>query len=387
MQEKPETQTAQLAPIDHSMLTAPVRSALNSETVEAIDWDYEQLHGGAGTGNAVYRFQGQGRDRGQELSWSLILKTAHPEGDNARISAWNYYKREADAYRSGWLGDLPGGLAAPRCYGVLDHADGSCWMWLEDVKDELGPQWPVEQYGLVARHLGQFNGSYLVDGPLPDWPWLSVGWLRQVIDNSAAAMPLLRNSLDHALIRRWLQGDARDRYFRLWQERGVYLDALERLPQTLCHFDIFRRNLFSRRAAGGDLQTVAIDWAFAGKGALGEDLVPLVLASVMFNEVGLDRAQALEETAFAGYLEGLRDAGWRGDPRQVRLGYAAAASLRYKFNDAGRWLTLVLNENLHPMVQQMWGMPIERVIDHSAQFASVFDRLAEEARELIDTLS
>jgi hypothetical protein len=85
-------------------------------------------------------------------------------------------------------------------------------------------------------------------------------------------------------------------------------------------------------------------------------------------------------------LEGLRDTGWRGDPRQVRLGYAAAASLRYKFNDAGRWLTLVLNENLHPVVQQMWGMSIEEVIDHSARFASLFDRLAEEARELMDAL-
>jgi hypothetical protein len=189
------------------------------------------------------------------------------------------------------------------------------------------------------------------------------------------------------LIRRWLPGDASDRYFRLWEERGVYLDALDRLPQTLCHFDIFRRNLFARRAAGGDDQTVAIDWAFAGQGALGEELVPLVLASVMFFEVGLDQAQALEEIALEGYLEGLRDAGWQGDPRQVRLGYAAAASLRYKFNDAGRWLALVLDENLHPMIQQMWGMPIEQVIDHSAQFATISDRLADEARTLISALA
>jgi hypothetical protein len=277
MQEELETQTAKVAAIDPSMLTPLVRGALNSETVEVLDWDYEQLHGGAGTGNAVYRFKGQGCDREQELSWSLILKTAHPEGDNTRISAWNYYKREADAYRSGWLDNLPGGLAAPRCFDVVEHRDGSCWMWLEDVADEIGPHWPLEQYGLVARHLARFNGAYLVERSLPDWSWLSSEWLRRVIENSAPAMPLLRDSLDHALVRRWLPGDAGDRYLRLWQERGVYLDALERLPQTLCHFDIFRRNLFSRRAVGGDPQTVAIDWAFAGKGALGEDLVPLLI--------------------------------------------------------------------------------------------------------------
>jgi hypothetical protein len=384
--EKLETPAAQLAAIDRATLTPLVQSALNSELVEVMDWDYEQLHGGAGAGNAIYRFAGQGRDREQKMSWSLILKTVYPEGDNAHISAWNYYKREADAYQSGWLDDLPGGLAAPRCFGVVEHPDGTCWIWLEDLTDVIGPHWPLEHYGLVARHAGQFNGAYLVDRPLPSWSWLSSGWLQQVIESSASAIPLLRDSLDHALIRRRMPGDASDRYFRLWDQRGVYLDALDRLPQTLCHFDIFCRNLFARRTAGDDHQTVAIDWAFAGRGAIGEELVPLILGSVMFFEVGLDQAQALEEIAFESYLEGLRDAGWRGDPRQVRLGYAAAASLRYKFNDVGRWLALVLDENMHPLIQQMWGMPIEDVIDHGVQMESSFDRLADEARELMDAL-
>jgi hypothetical protein len=387
MDETTEAQTAQLAAIDQAALTPLVQSALSSKTVEVMDWDYERLHGGAGAGNAIYRFSGQGRDQGQTVPWSLILKTLQPQVPGDDPSAWNYYKREAVAYQSGWLDDLPGGLAAPRCFDIIERPDGTCWIWLEDVRDEIGPHWPLEHYGLVARHLGQFNGAYLVDLPLPSWPWLSSGWLRQVIENSASALPLLRDSLDHALIRRWMPGDAAHRYFRLWEERGVYLDALDRLPHTLCHFDIFRRNLFARRTAGGDHQTVAVDWAFVGKGALGEDLVPLVLASIMFFEVGLDQAQALEEIAFEGYLKGLRDVGWRGDPRQVRLGYAAAASLRYKFNDAGRWLAVVLNEDLHPMILQMWGMPIEKVIDHTAQVASIFDRLADEARKLIDALA
>jgi hypothetical protein len=151
--------------------------------------------------------------------------------------------------------------------------------------------------------------------------------------------------------------------------------------------DIFRRNLFSRHTAAGNHQTVAIDWAFAGRGALGEELVPLVLGSVIFFEVGLDQAQTLEEIALESYLAGLRDAGWRGDPRQVRLGYAAAASLRYKFNDVGRWLALALDERLHPMVLQMWGMPIEEVIDHGVQAEASFDRLAGEARQLMDALA
>ena len=386
MDEKPETPAAPFAAIDQATLTPLVQSALNSETVEVIDWDYEQLQGGAGSGTAIYRFSGEGHDQGQKVPWSLILKTLCPAEDSANVSAWNYYKREVDAYQSGWLDDLPGGLAAPRCFGVIEHQDGTCWMWLEEVADEIGSHWPLEHYGLVARHAGQVNGAYLVDRPLPSWPWLSSGWLRHNTENCAPALTPLRNSLDHPLVRRWFPGEARDGLFRLWAERGVYLDALDRLPQTICHLDVFRRNLFARRTADGDYESVAIDWAFAGRGAVGEELVSLVLASFIFYEVGLDKAQALEEIVFEGYLEGLRDAGWRGDSRQVRLGYAAAASLRYKFNDIGRWLAVMLDENLHAMFSHTLGRPIGEVLDQVAQVGRISDRLADEARELIDAL-
>jgi hypothetical protein len=375
-----------LAAIDGATLTPLVQTALGSQSVEVIDWECEQLHGGAGIGTAIYRLAGQGRDQGQAAPWSLILKTLQPQDPEDDPSCWNYYKREADAYRSGWLDELPGGLAAPRSFGVVEHPDGTCWIWLEDVGDETGARWPLEQYGLVARHLGQFNGAYLAGLSPPDWPWLSSGWLRQVIETSAPAIPLLRDSLGHPVIRRWFPDDASDGYFCLWAEREVYLDALDRLPQTLCHLDIFRRNLFARRTADGDYESVAIDWAFAGKGALGEELVPLILGSVMFFEVGLDQAQALEEIAFESYLKGLRDAGWRGDPRQVRLGYAAAASLWYRFNDIGRWLAVALDENLHPMVLHTMGRPIGEVYDHAAQVGCFSDRLADEARDLIGAL-
>jgi hypothetical protein len=385
MSEKLETQAAQLAAVDQATLTPLVQSALESETVEVIDWDYEQLHGGAGTGNAVYRVAGQGRDRGQKVSWSLILKTVYPEGDNTHVSAWNYYKREPDAYQSGWLDDLPGGLAAPRCFGVIEHPDGMCWIWLEDVGEEISSRWPLEQYGLVARHAGQFNGAYLVERSLPSWPWLSSGWLRGYIALSAPAMPLIRNSLDHPLVRRTWPGDASDRLFRLWEERNLYLDALDRLPQTLCHLDLFRRNLFARKTVDGDDQTVVIDWSYTGRGAIGEELAPLVLAGAAFNEVDLAQAQALEGIVLDGYLEGLHQAGWRGDPRQVRLGYTAA-SLRYRFAELGNAMSLILDESRHFWAERVFGRPIEEAQDHWAQVGNLVDGLTDEARELMDIL-
>jgi hypothetical protein len=386
MDEKLEAQAAQLAAIDQATLTPLVRSALDSQTVEVPDWDYEQLHGGAGAGNAVYRFSGQGRQGEEKISWSLILKTICPTEDSLVASAWNYYRREPDAYQSGWLDDLPGGLVAPRCFSVVEHPDGTCWMWLEEVADEIGPQWPLEQYGVAARHLGRLNGAYLVDRPLPDWQWLSSDWLRSYVALSAPAIPLIRDSLSHPLIRRAYPGDTSDRLFRLWEERSLFFNSLDRLPQTLCHFDIFRRNLFARKTADGEDETVVIDWSYVGRGAIGQELAPLALAGVAFNEVDFSQAKVLEDIAFEGYLEGLHQAGWRGDPRQVRLGYTAA-SIRYRFPELGNAISILLDESQHAWSERVFGQPLEEVQAHWTQAWNLVDSLTDEARALMDILA
>jgi hypothetical protein len=385
MDEKLETQAAQLAAIDQATLTPLVQSALKSETAEVTGWECEQLHGGIGVGTAIHRFSGEGRDQGQKVPWSLILKTLCPGEDNTRVSAFNYYKREVDAYQSGWLDELPGGLAAPRCFGVVEYPDGICWIWLEEVRDEIGAQWPLEQYGLVARHLGRFNGAYLVDRSLPDWSWLSSSFLQHYVELSAPVMEPLRDTLASPWGRRWLPEEDRDQFFNLWEERERYINVLDRLPQTVCHLDLFRRNLFARKTADGDDQTVAIDWAYVGKGPIGADLGPLVWMSAVLGGVGLDKAQKLEEIALEGYLEGLREAGWQGDPQQVRLGYTAAG-VRYLFPEIGRWLALMLDESLHAGMEQSDGRPIGQIFDSVALIRPFFFGQLDKARDLMDVL-
>lgn len=385
MDELLETQDGQLAAIDQTTLTPLVRYALGSKTVEVVDWEYKQLHGGIALGTAVYRFSGYGHDQRQTIPWSLILKLLRPEGGSADASAWNYYKREVDAYQSGWLDDLPGGLVAPRSFGVVEHPDGTCWIWLEDIRDEFSLDWPLEHYEVVARHVGQFNGAYLVDRSLPSWSWLSSNWIRNYIEQSAPAMELLHNSLANPWARRWLPEDDCDKYFHLWAERELYLDALDRLPQTICHFDIFRRNLFAKKTAIGDHQTVLIDWAFVGRGPLGADLNPLVWMSIALAGEDLEVIKELEEIVFKGYLEGLREVGWQGDPQKVRLGYTAA-STRYLFPEIERWMELILDESLHPGAEQRFGYPVEKIFDYMVlERRSLFGQL-DEARQLIGGL-
>ena len=385
MDQTLETQTARLAAIDQATLTPLVQSALGSKTVEVTDWESEQLHGGMGAGTAVYRFSGQGRDQHQTIPWSLILKILRSGVGSADVSAWDYYRREVDAYQSGWTADLPGGLSAPRCFGVFDHPDGTCWMWIEDIRDMFDSQWPLKQYGVVARHLGQFNGAYLVDRPLPNWPWLSSNWLRRYVEQSAPAIEPLRDAQASPWGRRWLPEEDSDQFFHLWAERGLYLDALDRLPQTICHLDIFGRNLFARKTADGDDQTVVIDWAFVGRGPIGADLNPLVWFTIATEGFGLDKMQELEEIAFEGYLKGLREVGWQGDPQRVRLGYLAA-SVRYACPEVGRWLALILDESLHAAAEQMFGLPIGDVFDLVARNRRPLFGMLDEAHELMDIL-
>jgi hypothetical protein len=376
----------QLETVDRATLTPLVRRALDSATVEISEWNYRPIYGGAGdvgTGQSgIVRFAGSGRDRDQTVSWSLILKVI---GSPAQGGDPQGGIRERLAYQSGVLNDLSGSLIAPRCFDVVEQPKGAFWLWLEEVIDEIGPQWPLERYGLVARHLGQFNGSYLTGEALPNWPWLSRDWLRTLIAPNASAMAQLDDVLHHPLVSRIYPADVATRLSRLWAEREIFLAALDRLPQTLCHRDAFRRNLFVRCNGDSHEQTVAVDWAFVGLGAVGEEIVPLVQGSLAFFEVEQTKTQVLDELVFNGYLEGLRDVGWDCDWRDVRFGYAATSALRYGLGFIAFALDLTVNfdESKNAFVKQVWGCPVEELLDRWANLLRFLFDLADEARTLL----
>jgi hypothetical protein len=367
--------------INKKTLTPLVRKSLNSETVEIVGWECKQVHGGAGTGTEIHRISGQARGNDKDERWSLILKILKPSVESTDVSTWNYYKREADAYQSGLLAGLPGGLCAPHCYGVQNHQDGVSWIWLEDVRDDIGPRWPIEHYGLVARQLGRFNGKYLEEIP-PNWPWLSVNWIRGWVERSTPFIEPLRKSLDHPLVRHWLPRDQTERFFNQWEERELFLGALDKLPQTLCHLDAFRRNMFARRVID-EYQTILIDWAFVGRGPIGAELCPLVRGTTGFFEIDLPDLKRLEDITFKGYLDGLRDAGWHGDPMYVRLGYVAS-NIRYNFGAVRMVLNLLADETAHRRVQLTYGCSAEELLDRWGEYREVYSSLDDEALQLMN---
>lgn len=84
-------------------------------------------------------------------------------------------------------------------------------------------------------------------------------------------------------------------------------------------------------------------------------------------------------------MEGLRDMGWDGDPRLVRLGYTAS-SIRYALGTLGGVLANILAENQHYRVEQAFHCTIEELLDHWGTCRRDMVCLDDEARGLIDIL-
>lgn len=375
-----------LESVDRQRLQPLVREALGRDAAELIDWRLHPIHKGMDMSSAVVRVIGTARDRGEEVEWPIILKVVRPAPDELGPSGWHYWKRESLAYTSGLLDHLPAGLAAPRCLAVEDHGANCSRMWFEDITDAHEGQWSLSAYTSVARQLGRFNGAYLTgEYAIPSHDWLSKGWLRGWTEKSAPVIAHFSEFREHPSVRRVLPAASVEAYLRLWSERERFLAALDRLPVSFCHYDAFARNILLRRGADHN-QPVAIDWAFAGSGAVGEELVPLVIASANFCEMEPRSMIDLEPAALEAYLEGLRDAGWRGDPRLVRLGDAIAASLRFGPGCAIPALPSVLRKDAEEFVLAVFGIPMEEALDRWSAITSHVLGLADEARELMQSL-
>lgn len=291
------------------------------------------------------------------------------------------------AFESGLLADLPSGVAIPRCFGIWERSD-TTWLWMEDIVETSSPTWPLARFGLAARHLGRFNGYYLSPGrALPTKLWFSHSIVRARGVMALLTMAAFAESRDDPQVQRLCPGPIFDRCLRLWHVRDTLLDALDRLPQTLCHSDADRRNLLARRRPDGTDETVVIDWAFLGLAPVGAETAPLVGSSVLwFLGVGTDDLPSMAEIAFEGYLAGLRDVGWSGNPALARLGFTATFSLRYgPFTAIIR--TVVPGETrdrMRAIAAQAIGRPIEEIIDQSSELMRFALDLGDEALELAE---
>jgi hypothetical protein len=292
------TDSRALAHIDEQLLVPLVRRQLDDPSADLRDWSSTLLHGGltqeVGLSSGLYRFTGHAASADRFLPWSLILKVVPRSRDNDEPSKWDYWKREILAYESGLLENLAVDLVAPRCFGISEFPGEQFGIWLEAVRKTGPDPWPLERFGLSARHLAHFNGAYLTGRPVQTLPWLSHGRIREWLAMGEAGIQNLSQLARHRIGSTWLTSRSVERTHRLWRDRQRLLDALAGLPRCLCHHDAFRRNLIARRTADGRDQTVAIDWAGMGIGVVGEELATLVSISLQFMNVGASEARGLD---------------------------------------------------------------------------------------------
>ncbi len=389
--------------LNRDILTPPVRRALADDAAKIVDWRHEPLGYTVRTpvAGGVYRLTGHADARGAVHPWSLVLKICRsPAGrtwPDGRIAppGWGmspthsqYWRREALAYRSGLLDALPGGLVAPRCFGVDERGDDTIWLWLEEMHEGEQRPWPLARYGVAARHLGHFNGAYLAGRPLPAAPWLNHGFLRAwTADPARAALTgemMRAETWAHPLVRHAFPDPAVGRLLRLHAERADLLATLERQPQTLCHLDAFPGNLLARRDAMGREQTVALDWAFAGLAAVGEEIGHLVAWSLLLGEIPVDEAEEFRAVVLAGYGAGLREAGWPVSTeeltRVVARGAAIAAALRWAFSAANRVVRPAFDERARAAMEQATGQPAAEAMAARARLVSFLLDWLDETR-------
>lgn len=230
---------------------------------------------------------------------------------------WNSWRREADVHRDGSLRRSLRGTGLDLPASEVEVADGGAVLWMEDVAGVPGERFDLADHAALAAGLGRWQAQ----GPL-EAPWASRGFLREYSGSKRVAWELLDDDAawSQPLVRDTWPGSLRAGWARLVVARERLLQVVEQLPRTRSHLDVWVANEV-RRPSG---EVVLLDWAFAGDGAVGEDLGNHVPDAVFDLFWPAERFEELEATCVESYLAGLADGGWRGDADRVRLGVLAS---------------------------------------------------------------
>jgi len=350
-------------------LQSTVRRVLRQPEAHLLDWGAQHIPSAMKPDTHVFRFRGHARAREGLMPWSVVLKIVSSAGQEP--------PREVTLYRSGFLAHLPGRIAAPQCLGIDHPSRDEYWLWMEDVRDETDDPWPLARYALAARHLGQFGAASTRDADLPR------GWLGRWIAAAEPALRALPGSLATPLVARAYPCRVADEILALWARRDLFLNTLDRLSQTTCHFDAHRHNLRSRRGRDGQPETIVLDWEYAGCGALGIDAAPMVGACLTEGAAEPSLAHEMERSVFSAYLAGLDDLAWSGDPARVRLAYVVTLALRYTLGATRFLLPALLDDRRTAHLQAMLEQSVADIADRFAVLFPFFLSLAKEADRLI----
>jgi hypothetical protein len=372
---------SEIAQMDRQTLAGIVSRAYG-RALHVVHWRVEplgmiDLSTQVGSGG-VYRVWGQAADAdGFSHNWSLVVKVLKsPAGmvmpSGFQISQqmaevqdnFGYWKREALVHQSGIPGTLPAGLVVPPYVELMDQGD-VIWLWQSEISDERA--WSWADYREAAYRLGLWQGQQVASPQLPpDYPWLSRHWLRRWTEIPLNAIVQAVDQADgwhFPLAKAYFAPEEVDQLRQLWAGREQRLAALTAGPQSVSHLDAYRSNMFWQ---GDDL--TLIDWAFVGLAAVGEELAAFVGATLLLDHLPMSEATRLEAVAIDGYLAGLSDAGWSGDPTQVTRVYRHAMPLRYGLISFASILRTAVDPQFVANWERKTGLPLEEILRQRSAF-------------------
>ena len=332
---------------DVAALESIAVAVVGLDRARLVDWSVEPLAVGAAgnpTSGGLFRVSGhvvggrgdvEGSDREPPVvPWSAVLKVVRSPVETGH--AWDrptdaiYWRREADVLTSHLLDDIAG-MATPRCFGVVEPAPATVWMWFEDLGPIDRAVWTEAEYEVAARAIARFHARYLTGTPIPHVPWLNRDFLRGFHALCRPSFERLMNESRHASdsyrgLRPERAGPAIAALEQVMLHADRLLAALDAVPQTLCHHDANTDNLLVRPGPDGAPQLVALDWQMLGPGPLGSDLGQLLCNLPATG--GVTPPADIEATVLRAYRDELTAAGVAIDLDTVRTAYAADAALR-----------------------------------------------------------
>lgn len=383
----------QLKAIDQTILTDIVCKDQGCSDLEIVDWKVEPLSHQKviTTTGGLFRFSGLARNKQEQLPWTVILKCINnPKPRKQEPGGWSYWRREAEVFKSEFLGQLPSGVRAPLFYGAIEKDDG-VWLWLEYILEATGRKWSLSDFQRTAKQLGYFQGGFL-SGNLPvDWPWLSQSFFRNIWTDNENWSNIMNPEVEWSawnlpIVQQRFDTQQKGRILQLLADRQYFFAANDKLPQVLCHNDAHRRNfIWTQSKQTGEAELVGIDWALTGSGALGNDLGELIGTSIYWFEYDPYQAEALEEAVFEGYLAGIAARNLEVDKRLIRLGYLISLSFWMGAMIPG-WIKILMSPDSKADVQAMFGYPAADVQAGWVQLNDFCLDRADEARRLIQQL-
>lgn len=309
-------------------LTGPVRRLVRSDTAVPTSWVADELTGGYGNPATagIHRVRGTAIGPDESMAWDMVVKIIQ---DPAKVGMgflgsasdhWNYWRREAELHVSGFFDRLPDVFSYPVCFGVDERRNGDVWLWLEHVPD-AGDRWTAQRFDDVAYRAGRFNGAFVAGRPLPDVDALQHDFMRSWGRTLTDVLPYLADPhgarwfWNHPGIVELFGPPESSSVRRFLHDLDRHHAALDRLPRTLCHRDLWLTNVLWPDPD----RCVLIDWGLAGTGPVGEELVQLTWSAT-------DRELTIDP--MVPYLTGLRDKGWVGDETLVHYGQMASFGAR-----------------------------------------------------------